>query len=84
MDKILHGTVQVFERQSVNSTAICNRIWAASCKRVVDRKKNSSLKKFSDPCQWVIDIFPVCSALNQINLEAPRATFKKCYVLKCI
>ena len=49
---------------------------AASCKRVVDRKNNSSFKTFSGPGS------SACSALNRIDLEALCATFKKCYVLK--
>ena len=46
---------------------------AASCKRVVDRKNNSSFKTFSGPGS------SACSALNRIDLEALCATFKKCY-----
>ena len=49
---------------------------AASCKQVVDRKKNSSFKTFSGP------VSSACSALNLIDMEAPCSTFKKCYVLK--
>ena len=49
---------------------------AASCKRVVDRKINSSFKTFSGPGS------SACSALNRIDLEALCAAFKKYYVLK--
>ena len=82
----IRGTVQVFERQSVLTVlqSVTEFAQLRVNAGVVDRKKINLFKKFFwTPCPWGhIDILPACSALNQIDLEAPCATFKKCYVLK--